>query len=273
MIETLAPVVSAARRDARVERRVAATRRTLAELARRVDPTPHDRRSSPRPVASARARVALVAANRRRRIDLPARRRDEGNWMDRDTLGPCALFCVLGAVLASRRRCRASGAAAAAPRRRASQPTSIVQDEQRSSTRTPTTASATSRLRVDDTTLFADEAWYLRRREARRRHRQRRLHSRATTGSPPIAPRSTRRRGSACSTTPAGLANIQPPRQSARRSAASSRRQLAGQDTDVYFFGETVEKIGPKKYKITNGGFTTCVQPTPRWNLNAGRSC
>ncbi len=37
----------------------------------------------------------------------------------------------------------------------------------------------------------------------------------------------------------------------------------------MYFFGETVEKIGPKKYKIKNGGFTTCVQPTPRWNLSA----
>ena len=31
---------------------------------------------------------------------------------------------------------------------------------------------------------------------------------------------------------------------------------MTGQDTDVYFFGEKIEKIGPKKYKITNGGFT-----------------
>ena len=45
---------------------------------------------------------------------------------------------------------------------------------------------------------------------------------------------------------------------------------MAGQDTVVYFFGEKIEKIGPKKYKITNGGFSTCVQPTPRWDLNAG---
>ena len=43
-----------------------------------------------------------------------------------------------------------------------------------------------------------------------------------------------------------------------------------GEDTIVYFFGETVEKIGPKKYKIVSGGFTTCVQPTPRWDLHAG---
>ncbi|MFN7982354.1 MAG: hypothetical protein U0Q11_10890 [Vicinamibacterales bacterium] len=33
------------------------------------------------------------------------------------------------------------------------------------------------------------------------------------------------------------------------------------QDNDVYYFGETVEKVGTKKYKITNGGFSTCVQP------------
>ena len=40
-------------------------------------------------------------------------------------------------------------------------------------------------------------------------------------------------------------------------------------DNDVYYFGETVEKVGPKKYKISNGGFSTCVQPTPRWDLSA----
>ncbi|MEO8259642.1 MAG: putative LPS assembly protein LptD [Acidobacteriota bacterium] len=45
--------------------------------------------------------------------------------------------------------------------------------------------------------------------------------------------------------------------------------QTLGADTDVYFFGETIEKTGPKKYKITNGGFTTCVQPTPRWELHS----
>ena len=45
--------------------------------------------------------------------------------------------------------------------------------------------------------------------------------------------------------------------------------QMTGQDADVYFFGEEVEKIGPKKYRIKNGGFSTCVQPTPRWDLSA----
>src|SRR3954469_13670244 len=39
------------------------------------------------------------------------------------------------------------------------------------------------------------------------------------------------------------------------------------QEPDAYFWGETIEKLGPKTYKITHGGFTTCVQPTPRWEL------
>ena len=67
-----------------------------------------------------------------------------------------------------------------------------------------------------------------------------------------------------------GLANIQPQRAPTTPVGGFVAPQLAGQDTDVYFFGETVEKIGPKKYKIKNGGFTTCVQPSPRWNLHAG---
>jgi LPS-assembly protein len=42
------------------------------------------------------------------------------------------------------------------------------------------------------------------------------------------------------------------------------------QEPDVYFYGETVEKIGPKRYRVTKGGFTTCVQPSPRWELTSG---
>jgi LPS-assembly protein len=45
---------------------------------------------------------------------------------------------------------------------------------------------------------------------------------------------------------------------------------LGGQEPDVYFYGETVQKIGPDKYRITHGGFTTCVQPTPRWQITSG---
>jgi LPS-assembly protein len=66
-----------------------------------------------------------------------------------------------------------------------------------------------------------------------------------------------------------GIANVQPPRL-APMAGGIVVPQVAGQETDVYFFGEKLEKIGFKKYRITNGGFSTCVQPTPRWDLSAG---
>ena len=66
-----------------------------------------------------------------------------------------------------------------------------------------------------------------------------------------------------------GLATLAPQRPSARPGGVAPP-PMTGQDTVVYFFGEKIEKVGPKKYKITNGGFSTCVQPTPRWDLHAG---
>lgn len=42
------------------------------------------------------------------------------------------------------------------------------------------------------------------------------------------------------------------------------------QEPDVYFYGETIEKIGEDKYRVSKGGFTTCVQPKPRWELVSG---
>src|SRR5215471_4523257 len=47
------------------------------------------------------------------------------------------------------------------------------------------------------------------------------------------------------------------------------RSLFGSQEPDAYFWGETIEKLGPKTYKITHGGFTTCVQPTPRWEFVA----
>jgi len=47
--------------------------------------------------------------------------------------------------------------------------------------------------------------------------------------------------------------------------AAADVRQFGNQQADVYFWGETIERLGDSKYKVTHGGFTTCVQPTPRW--------
>ena len=41
-------------------------------------------------------------------------------------------------------------------------------------------------------------------------------------------------------------------------------------EPDIYFMGEAIEKIGDTRYRITNGRFTTCVQPTPRWDVVTG---
>jgi LPS-assembly protein len=124
-------------------------------------------------------------------------------------------------------------------------------------------------LTMDDTTLFADEAWYFADEQ------------RAVAAGNVLFIQGNNRisadRAEMDTQTRLGvfhqawgLANIQPQRQTAAPVGGFVAPQLSGQDTDVYFFGETVEKIGPKKYKITNGGFTTCVQPSPRWNLDAG---
>ena len=50
----------------------------------------------------------------------------------------------------------------------------------------------------------------------------------------------------------------------------ADKKQFGNQDPDVYFWGKTIQKLGPRKYHITEGGFTTCVQPTPRWDLRTG---
>ena len=51
----------------------------------------------------------------------------------------------------------------------------------------------------------------------------------------------------------------------------ATRADFVNQDPDVYFWGDLVEKRGPKKYVVTGGHFTTCVQPTPRWELGSNR--
>ena len=51
---------------------------------------------------------------------------------------------------------------------------------------------------------------------------------------------------------------------------STDRSMFGGKEPDAYFWGETLTKLGPKKYKIENGGFTTCVQPTPRWEVVSG---
>lgn len=41
-------------------------------------------------------------------------------------------------------------------------------------------------------------------------------------------------------------------------------------DPDVQFYGETLEKTGVDTYVITNGGFTSCAQANPRWEMTSG---
>ncbi len=40
-------------------------------------------------------------------------------------------------------------------------------------------------------------------------------------------------------------------------------------EPEMVFWGEIMEKTGPRTYKLTRGGFTSCVQPTPRWEVKA----
>ena len=42
------------------------------------------------------------------------------------------------------------------------------------------------------------------------------------------------------------------------------------QEADAMFRGREIHKLGPKKYKIVDGAFSTCVQPTPRWEVVSG---
>jgi LPS-assembly protein len=58
-----------------------------------------------------------------------------------------------------------------------------------------------------------------------------------------------------------GIANLE--------NRGADRSLFGSQEPDAYFWGETIEKLGPKTYRITHGGFTTCVQPTPRWAMAA----
>ena len=59
-----------------------------------------------------------------------------------------------------------------------------------------------------------------------------------------------------------GIANIE--------NRGIDRSLFGSQEPDAYFWGEELEKLGPRTYKITHGGFTTCTQPTPRWEFVAG---
>jgi lipopolysaccharide assembly outer membrane protein LptD (OstA) len=51
----------------------------------------------------------------------------------------------------------------------------------------------------------------------------------------------------------------------------ANRAEFGNQDPDVYFWGELIEKLDVEKYRISDGGFTTCVQPEPRWAVGSDR--
>lgn len=64
-----------------------------------------------------------------------------------------------------------------------------------------------------------------------------------------------------------GVASVRAPRP--RQAPPGGLAMPAAAVNDVYYFGDTVERLSEQKYRITHGGFTTCVQPTPRWELSA----
>lgn len=47
------------------------------------------------------------------------------------------------------------------------------------------------------------------------------------------------------------------------------RSMFGTQEPDLHFYGETIEKLGPRTYRLSKGGFTSCVQPTPRWEMTS----
>ena len=51
---------------------------------------------------------------------------------------------------------------------------------------------------------------------------------------------------------------------------ANERTMFGGKEPYAEFWGDELIKVGPKKYHITRGGFTTCNQPTPRWEVSSG---
>ena len=123
-------------------------------------------------------------------------------------------------------------------------------------------------MTMDDTTLYADDVWYYaERKQAVATGNVTYIQGSNRISADRVEMNTETRLGTFYNAW--GLASVQPQRQSSP-AGGFAPPPMTGQDTDIYFFGDTVEKIGPKKYKITNGGFTTCVQPSPRWDLQAG---
>ena len=52
--------------------------------------------------------------------------------------------------------------------------------------------------------------------------------------------------------------------------AATPSTPAGEQEPYAFFWGKELHKLGPTKYKIVDGGFTACMQPTPRWEIKSG---
>ena len=44
---------------------------------------------------------------------------------------------------------------------------------------------------------------------------------------------------------------------------------FGGMDPEVYFYAQVLEKTAARQYRLTRGGFSACVQPTPRWEITS----
>ncbi len=42
---------------------------------------------------------------------------------------------------------------------------------------------------------------------------------------------------------------------------------FGGLEPDMYFWGDELVKVGDRTYRLIDGGFTSCVQATPRWDM------
>ena len=45
------------------------------------------------------------------------------------------------------------------------------------------------------------------------------------------------------------------------------RSPLVASEADAYFSADLLEVVEKNRFRLTNGRFTTCVQPTPRWEV------
>lgn len=51
------------------------------------------------------------------------------------------------------------------------------------------------------------------------------------------------------------------------QSKPDSKSLFDGLDPDMFFWGDALVKTGDRTYRLVDGGFTSCVQATPRWDM------